>query len=141
MTKDCKLYKDAWPWKKRPLGCLLAASDIASHTTVSAPWASVRSLFFIFAWKSGMDDCTAVDRTQTRNNILATEVAQYLTVYNWCKHAAHLGCLPSRGAWMRSGFPCAELPIALSWSPVASEKGHSLHQSIFLLTENIKTIY
>ena len=52
------------PWKNSPLGCLVAAGDTASHTTVSAPIASVRSLFFILAWKSGMDNWTAMEEGQ-----------------------------------------------------------------------------
>ncbi len=96
-------HKDAWPWKKRPLGCLLAASDMASHTTVSAPWASVRSLFFIFAWKSGMDDCTAVDETQ--NNIFVTETARFLyqSIYFLAADVHYKHMLPTWGvcpAWV-----------------------------------------
>lgn len=38
----------ASPWKNKPLGSFAASDDTASHTTVSAPWASVRKLLFIF---------------------------------------------------------------------------------------------
>lgn len=40
--------------------------------------------------------------------------------------ASYLEYLPSLGAWMRSGLLCAELPIALSLSPVASANVHIL---------------
>lgn len=55
-----------WPWKKSPLGCLTAAADTESQTTVSAPMASVLSLDCILAWNDGMDDWTA---TQRQNSI------------------------------------------------------------------------
>ena len=53
------LFNRVLPWKKRPLGCCPEAPETASHTMVSAPMASVRSLFCILAWKSGMDNWTA----------------------------------------------------------------------------------
>jgi len=39
--RPCK-YLPCPPWKKLPLGVAGAALDRASHTTVSAPWATVR---------------------------------------------------------------------------------------------------
>lgn len=45
-------------WKKQPLGWAVAAGARASHSTVSAPWASERSLAPILAWKPGIDSRT-----------------------------------------------------------------------------------
>lgn len=72
-TSSIKSYKDR-PWKKSPLGCFLAAADTASHTTVSAPMASVLSLDCILAWNEGMDVWTAAERKTKRQCLLYNKV-------------------------------------------------------------------
>ena len=58
-----KNSKKKWePWKKSPLGFLVAAAAIASHIMTSAPCSSVLSLSLNLAWKSGRDDLTPVQK-------------------------------------------------------------------------------
>lgn len=49
------------PWKNCPLRFLAAALDRANHTTVSAPWSTLRNLFPIIWWNWGIDVETAAN--------------------------------------------------------------------------------
>lgn len=59
------------PWKKLPLGNLVAALAVHSHTIVSAPCSGLRRRSPILRWKSGMEVRIAGGREKAKKIIIA----------------------------------------------------------------------